>query len=33
MKPFMLRKKKKLVAVARKRGLSVRMGDTRTIIA
>src|SRR2546425_3017986 len=29
MKPFMLRKKKKLVAVARRKILSARMGDTR----
>src|ERR687887_1737580 len=29
MKPFMLRKKKKFVTVARRRGLSARMGDTR----
>src|SRR5438034_465849 len=29
MKPFMLRKKKKFVTVARRRELSARMGDTR----
>src|SRR3989442_5669121 len=29
MKPFMLRKKKELVAVARRKILSARMGDTR----
>src|SRR3989442_1515525 len=29
MKPYMLRKKKKLVAVARRKILSARMGDTR----
>jgi hypothetical protein len=29
MKPFMLRKKKKFVTVARRSGLSARMGDTR----
>src|SRR3989338_7351256 len=29
MKPFMLKKKKKFVIVARRKGLSARMGDTR----